>query len=349
MDGLKRGIYLLPLLMLTLALAACGTAADDTPAAAEPARLDIFAMDTAISLVAYGEHAQLALEDAEQLIYAHERRFSAALPDSEISRVNARGGAEQLSPELRDMLLLALDISARSNGAFDISVYPLMQLWGFGHAPALPAPERIADTLPLVDYRGIALEDGRLALNPGQMLDLGGIAKGHTGQAAAERLAELGIESALINLGGNVQLLGARPDGSDWRVAIRDPLQPQSEQYVGIISARDTAVVTSGSDQRYFEQGGRRYHHLLDPKTGYPAESGLLSVTVVAADGMLADALSTALFVLGREAALDYWRAYGGFEFALVGEDLEVWVSAGLEQAFAISENDSGYLYSVVE
>ena len=150
-------------------------------------------------------------------------------------------------------------------------------------------------------------------------------------------MKKAGVESAIVSLGGNVQTLGLKPDGSNWNVAVEDPNDPGA--YLGVLSVGQTAVITSGSYQRYFEQDGKVYHHILDPHTGYPADSGLKSVTIVCTSGVTADCLSTALFVLGKDAALNYWRTYGGFEMILVTTDDQVVCTGGLKNSFTLSDD----------
>ena len=164
-------------------------------------------------------------------------------------------------------------------------------------------------------------------------IDLGGIAKGYTSARIRDIFKKNGIESGLVNLGGNVQALGTKTDGNNWRVAVQSP--DDTEDYLGVLSIRDKAVITSGGYERYFEQDGVTYHHIIDPKTGYPAESGLSSVTIVSDDGTLADGLSTALFIMGKDKAESFWRAHSDkFEAVLVTDDGTIYVTEGLKGSF---------------
>jgi FAD:protein FMN transferase len=176
----------------------------------------------------------------------------------------------------------------------------------------------------------------------GMEIDFGGIAKGYTSACLMDIFRKCGVTSAMVNLGGNVQTLGTKPDGSPWRVAVKDPDDP--EKYLGIVNVSDKAVVTSGGYERYFEENGKIYHHILDPATGYPADSGLLSVTIVAEDGTLADGLSTACFVMGLDQAESYWRSRRErgeeFDMILMTEDRKVYVTAGIAENFT-SENET--------
>ena len=194
--------------------------------------------------------------------------------------------------------------------------------------------EELDGLLPLVDDSRVELDGTSLTLPDGAELDLGAVAKGYTGQHLARLIREVGVTSALLDLGGNIQTVGCRPDGDPWRVAVRDP---EGEGYAAVLEVEDEAVVTSGGYERYFEQDGVRYWHILDPATGQPARTGLLSVTVVGPSGTVCDALSTALFVMGQERAADYWLAREDFDFLLLHEDGSVTCSEGLEGRLTLS------------
>lgn len=314
----------LPLCLLLLSAAVCACA----PAAQAPAERTLFVMDTYAQLAAYGAGAEDALQACADELYRLEELFSATREASDVSRLNAAGGAPvSVAADTAALLRRARELSALTGGAFDPTVYPLMRLWGFGDDPAVPEDEAIAALLPLVDAERIELgADGTARLPAGMGVDLGGIAKGYAADRLAALLRGAGVESALLTLGGNVYALGEKPDGTAWRIAVRDPADEQA--YVGVVEARERAVITSGGYQRYFEQDGTRYHHILDPATGRPADSGLASVTIIAADGTAADALSTALFVMGAERAAAFWREHGGgedgFAFVLVTDAGEV-------------------------
>jgi thiamine biosynthesis lipoprotein len=301
---------------------------------AEAYQSEFFAMDTVIYFTLYGDGAKEAALSAEREVYRLEGLFSAQRADSEIALANANGNAE-LSAESTAVLGCALDLYEQTKGAFDVSVYPLMMEWGFFSKDyAVLSQERIASLLPLVGSDGITLEANTLALSrPGTGIDLGAIGKGYASDRAAAVLREAGIVSGILSLGGNVCALGSKPDGAPWSVAIADPFAPQD--VIGSLLLEDGFVVTSGGYQRYFTAGGVNYHHILDPRTGYPAKSGLASVTIVCGSGMLADGLSTSLFVMGEAEALRFWRggAYD-FEAVLVRDDGSVIVTSGLSESY---------------
>lgn len=294
---------------------------------------EFFAMDTYMTITASGGDVTEALQEAQQAVFAMERRLSATDGKSEIARLNA-GEVSALSEDTASLLSRALSLAEDCSGAFDPTVRPLMELWGFtGEEYRVPPAEEIDAAKALADWEKVRLDGTEVVLGPGQKLDLGGIAKGWASEAVCDILRSHGVKSALLYLGGSVQTLGTKPDGSLWRVGVQNP--DGSDNHLGVLSVGECAVVSSGGYQRYFEANGVRYHHILDPETGHPAQSGLAGVTVVCADAVMADAYSTALYVMGPEAALDFWREGGGsFDLVLCTDGGELYVTEGLESAF---------------
>lgn len=329
-----------------LALAMCGCAAAGEDAAVrggKAAGTAFFAMDTAMSVTvnAEGPEGAAAAEDAaRELVVALDGALAPEQKGSEVARLNDQGRLEGASD---DVLALAAEASAlaeETGGAFDPTIYPLTSAWGFTTGDhRVPAEGEIAALLPLVGYGALEVDGAArtVALSGGAQIDLGGIAKGYAADAIGALLRERGIASALADLGGNVTAYGEKPDGSPFSVGIANPFAP--EELCGKIALSDATASTSGGYQRFFvDEAGVRRIHILDPSTGYPADAGLASVTVVAAGGARADALSTALFVMGRDAALGFWRqagtGEGAFEAVLVGSDGSVAVTEGLAASF---------------
>lgn len=297
----------------------------------------IFAMDTIMSIKAYGANAQNALEAAESEIILLENLFSATIPGSDISNINASPtSANAVSAETMELLESAIAISEATEGALDVTVYPLIKAYGFPTGQyAVPNDDEISELLTHVGYRGIALGADALTVtlkDAGMALDLGAVAKGYTSNRLAQLLKERGISSALITLGGNVHALGSKPDGSLWRVAVQDPAD--SSGIVGVLSVSDMAVITSGAYQRFFEIDGEIIHHIIDPSTGRPAGSGLASVTIIAADGVLADGLSTSLFIMGLDKAASFWRSKEDFEAVFIDSSGKIYITSGLEKIY---------------
>ena len=327
MYSLRGLLCVLPVLCLLLA----GCAREgDVPDPAAPRTATVFAMDTVMDLTVYGGPESL-LSDAEELIRTLEEAFSVTDPASEISELN-RTGAGDVGDDTAEVLRTALGVCERTGGRLDITVYPVLRAWGFTAGDyRIPTDGELSSLVSRVDWRRVSLEGNHVTLGEGQMVDLGAVAKGYTGDRLLSLFREAGVTSALVNLGGNVQTLGTKPDGSLWRVAVADPL---GSGYAGVLETADRAVITSGGYERYFEENGRIYRHILDPETGIPVDNGLISVTVAGERGVLCDGLSTALFVMGEEAAADFWRGSEDFDMILLTDDGRILVSEGLEETF---------------
>ena len=242
-----------------------------------------------------------------------------------------------VQPETRALLERALTLSDETGGTFDMTVAPLVALWGItSDAPRVPSQEEIDALLPLVGGAHVHMDDA-VTLDAGCAVDLGGIAKGYASQQVADILRAHGVTSAVVSLGGNVYVCGSKPDGTPWNVGIQDPA---GSGYAAIVSLTDRFAVTSGGYQRYFEAAdGTVYRHILDPRTGRPADSDLLSVTIISDDGTAADAYSTALYVMGEQEAVSFWRAHGGFELILITADGRLLYTPGLSDAITKPED----------
>ena len=331
--ALKKFTALMAAGILCLPLSACSPKSESC---------EFFAMDTYMSITATGGEVEAALQEAQQAVFAMERRLSATDGKSEIAQLNTVG-SRALSEDTAALLVRALALAKECDGAFDPTVRPLMELWGFTTEEYyVPTEEEINAVASLTGWEKVQLDGMDVVLAPGQMLDLGGIAKGWASETVCGILREHGVENALLYLGGSVQTLGTKADGSLWRVGVQNP--DGSDEHLGVLRVGECAVVSSGGYQRFFESDGVRYHHILDPQTGYPANAGLASVTVVCADAVAADAYSTALFVMGRERALDFWRERSAaFDLVLCTESGELYITEGLAGAFS-----SSFPYEVV-
>ena len=313
------------------------TATTQTEEQIEEAARDIFAMDTYMSVTAYGEGADAAVDAAQAEIERLDALLSTGNEDSEIAKLNVSGTAE-LSEDAGYLVERALELNEETDGAFDIAIYPVMEAWGFPTQNyQVPSEELLQERLALVDASQISYSEENRKISfgkDGMEIDLGGIAKGYTSARIMDIFKSYGITSGLVNLGGNVQVLGTKTDGSKWRVAVQSP--DDESDYLGVLSVSDKAVITSGGYERYFEQDGITYHHIIDPKTGYPAENGLKSVTIVSADGTLADGLSTSLFIMGEEQAAEFWRMHSDeFDAILLTDDGTIYVTEGIADDFS--------------
>lgn len=328
--------------MLAALLLAMGGCAGEVP---EAESLSFTAMDTAMTLSATGREAEAALSAVKEEILRLDALFSPVGEESDIARLNATGKAA-CSAETVALLKDGAAISRETDGLFALTIAPLVDLWGFSTKDyRVPTEAERVEAAALVDDAQITFgAGGEVALASGAKVDLGGIAKGYASSRAMEIFRAHGIKNASVSLGGNVQVLGTRPDGALWRIGITDPADPAA--LCARIEAKDTAVVTSGGYIRYFEADGKRYEHILDPQSGAPAESDLASVSIITPDGTLADALATALYVMGLDKGCAYWRTHADdFEALFVTTDGRLLATAGIAESV---EPLDGYALEVV-
>lgn len=304
--------------------------------AGESVSQDVFAMDTYMTVTAFGSHAEEAVDQAVAEINRLDTLLSTGSADSEVSKIN-QGLETNLSEDTTYLLSRSLELYDSTDHVFNIAVYPLMEAWGFTSGNyRVPDQSTLDDLLTYTDVSKINFNQKDASVDfdmEGMKIDLGGIAKGYTSTKIMDIYKNCGVTSGLVNLGGNVQVLGTKTDGSAWRIGIQDP--QNSESYLGALSVADKAVITSGGYERYFEQDGKTYHHIIDPTTGYPAENGLISVTIVSADGTLADGLSASLFIMGKDKAIAYWQAHSDeFDMILMDDVRGIYVSEGIADDF---------------
>ena len=308
----------------------------------------LFAMNTYMEFTAYGKNSEKAVDAAIEEVQKLDAMLSAENSKSEVYALNEQGNL-QATDDLAELILRGKEIYQETDGLFDDTIYPVMKLWGFPTGNYhVPTAAEVQKKLALVDGNKVEIqtrdsdEKGRdskektkfVTLGADQQIDFGGIAKGYTGQKLAELFQEYGVSSALVSLGGNIQAIGTKPDGSSWKVGIRDPKGGQQD-YIGVLSVENQAVITSGGYERYFEEDGKTYIHIINPRTGYPADGDLLSVTIVSKDGTLADGMSTALYIMGYEKACQFWRQHREeFNVILVTDDGKIHISENLKENF---------------
>lgn len=343
-------------LALTLLLSGCTAPAEPTPTVAvlptansDVAESTIFAMDTVMTLRVYGENGEEMVSLISKEINTMENILSVTREGSDVWRIDhSDGAAVEVDDYTKSLLELAQTLGKRTDGALDVTMYPVVKAWGFTTSEyRIPADSELTALMERVGYDKISLKGNKVTMPAEMEMDLGSIAKGYAGEVAADLLRENGVTSALLNMGGNVQTVGSKTDGTAWRIGIQDPNEPTGS-YLGVLQLVDQAAVTSGGYQRYFEEEGVRYWHIMDPATGSPARSGLISVTIVGDKGGMCDGLSTSLFVMGLEGAVADWRANRDYEAILVDEDNNVWITEGLKDSFALVEG-SEYTLHIVE
>lgn len=308
-----------------------------------------FAMSTVITQQVYGPHGEEAAQQVSDALEQFEDRLSAFETDSEIGRINAAAGKSpvRVSSETFALIRQSLELSSQSENAFQITIAPLTQLWGITtDHPRVPSQQEIDAVLPLIDDESVMLDEEKMTVflpQEGQAIDLGGIAKGNACTLAAGIYEELGVRSAILNIGGNVYVCGRSPEGERFRVGFRAP-EKGTQSYIASIELEDQVMAVSGGYERYFEtEDGTRYHHILSPETGYPAQSDIVSVGVVCSDGTQADFLSTTLFVWGNEKVRAFMEEHPDIGVLFLNEKGELVVSRILEDSFRLSEEGQGY------
>ena len=334
--------FSIPLAMLLL-FCGCGKDTEDAAAHAQ-----VFAMDTVMDLTVYGSSSDAAdaLSAAEGEIHRLDALLSRHNENSAVSAINKSCGAPvETDSEVLALLKTAVHYSDLTDGAFSVTVAPIMDAWNFmGSNPRVPSRAELDELLTHVGDDRILLTDNTVTLEKNMAVDLGGIAKGYTSDRLAALFEEEGVHSAMVSLGGNVYVRGTKPNGSRWRVAVEDPNDPGN--YLGVLSLSDQFAITSGGYQRYFEQDGVTYYHIIDPHTGDVARSGLLSATVVCGSGTMGDALSTALFVMGYDRAVEFWKTSGlDFDMILSDKEGRVYLTEGLKDLFDASPAEHNYEY----
>lgn len=321
------------LLLALLILCACG--------AKEPTAITKtgFFFDTVVQITLYDNTAESLLDDCFTMAEDYEKLFSKTIEGSDIYNLNHAGGKPiTVSEETAKLLEIGISYCELSDGAFDITVGALSDLWDIANNPGeLPSEEALAEALSTVGYKAIQINGNTVTLaNPETQLDLGGIAKGYIADRMKEYLNENGINEGLINLGGNLLALGPKKSGKPYVFGIQRPFSEEGE-VMFTLEVTDGTVVTSGVYERYFKKDGRVYHHILNPQDGYPYENGLLSATIVCPDSVDGDALSTACFSLGAEKGLALIETLPDTEAIFITEDYELLSSSGIGDTIPIS------------
>ena len=297
-------------------------------------------MDTIMHLTAYGPNASEAIDEAFKRVDEIEKIASSSIETSDVNKINEAAGKEyvKVHPEIVKIIKTSIEYSNISNGAFDITVSPLIKLWGIGtEQERVPADSEIKEKLALVGYKNISINESDNSvklMKAGMAIDLGGVAKGFTADEIVKVFKKYGVNSAIINLGGSsIYTLGVKPDKTQWSVAIQNPRKEKNEGNIGIVKLNQGALSTSGDYQRFFIKDGKRYHHILDPFTGYPADAGVMSDTIridssIPDCNMLADILTKVTFVSGVEKGMKIIDSIEGISCMAVTTDFKIYKSS---------------------
>lgn len=336
----KRIIAILMVVFISLSLTACGNNNQ------QYTRTD-FMMDTVMQVTAYGKNAKKAVDESMEKLKEIDNLMSSQKNGSDVEKINENAGKKyvKVNPETFYVIKTALKYGKISGGNFDITIAPLANLWGIGTNHArVPSESQIKEAMKYINYRDVLLnaKDYEVKLKKqGMAIDLGGIAKGYAADEIENIMKKNGIKHALINLGGSsVYMYGSKPDGSNWNIGIQDPFGDKGK-YFAIVSGKDMLIDTSGNYERYFIQNGKRYHHILNPFTGYPAESGVVSTTIVSTNikSIDADALSTITFILGVEKGMKLIESMPGVDAIFVTPDYKVYATSGLKGKLKITDS----------
>ena len=302
-----------------------------------------FLMDTFVTQTTYDKSgdAEQKLAQVFDMLTEFEKKVSMHIPSSEISKINAGAGVSviKVSPEVYELVKRSRELSLKSKGKFDITIGPLVKAWGITtDSPRVPDEEEIKKLVKRVGASKITLHDKNVTLylsDPYMEIDLGGVAKGYACDLVREKYKKLGLTDGMISLGGNIYSFGKKADGTAYTIGLRDPYGAAEDTY-GNIAAPDKVIATTGGYERYFEQDGKKYIHVLDPKTGYPVESDLAAVTVISEDGLLADFLSTTLFAAGKTALLENINNEK-FDVIAVDTERNIYLSDGIKDSFVLT------------
>jgi thiamine biosynthesis lipoprotein len=298
-----------------------------------------------VKITIFDSSKEEELDVAFELIKAVDNKMSKNKDESEISAINLKAGKEYVpvSKETFDIIQKSESFYKTSKGYFDITIGPLVELWDIGPTTGhIPEEGEIEMVLDLINYDNIEFNESNHEIKlskENMVIDLGGIAKGYAADVVVDYFRSAGIKKAIINLGGNVSVMGQKNEEDLWAVGIQNPLEPTGSS-LGILKAADISVVTSGTYQRYFEENGVRYHHILDPKNGYPIRNNLQSVTIVTENSLRADALSTALFALGLEEGLSLANNDESIEAIFVTKENKIYLSEGIKNNFKLLRNN---------
>ena len=324
--ALKTLLFILTVRAMVQSGAICASAA--TPLCSRTG----FYFDTVISIALYDTDDEQILDACDALMRQCEDSLSRTLEGSDIWKINhSSGSSVTVSADTAALIETALSYCELSGGVFDISIAPVIDLWDFHQEndPVPPDAEAIQSALSHVDYRKVRVSGNDVLLaDPEGGIDLGAIAKGYISDKLKELLVSRGVNSAMINLGGNVMTIGVKPDGSDWKIGIRKPFSDAAD-LAAVVSVHDQSVITSGTYERYFIYEGRLYHHILDPSTGYSFDNGLTSVSILSESGTMGDALSTTCFALGLEEGMNLIENTPEAEALFITEDQKMYKSSG--------------------
>ncbi len=341
----KSNMVIVFLISLSLIFSACTKEnTSEKESLNDPVTKREFFLGTVISITLYDNVTEEVFEKVFTKLKEIEDKMTINAENSEVIEINKNAGKDyvKVSDDTYYVINKGKYYSELSNGRFNISIGPLVKLWNIGSIDArVPSDSEINEKLDVINYKDVLLNESEKSVKlnkEGMILDLGGIAKGYGADVVVELLKDNGIKYGIVNLGGNVYTFGSKPNGDPWKIGIQGPFKDRGD-YVGIVEIIDKTVVTSGIYERYFEEDGKLYHHILDPETGYPVENNLASVSIITDSSIDADSLSTAAFSLGLEKGLDLIESLENTEAIFITKDSEIYLTSGLNDNFELTDS----------
>ncbi|MFZ7131407.1 MAG: FAD:protein FMN transferase [Eubacteriales bacterium] len=349
----KRKVYMLALISLMLFLMGCSPSTDDKNDFVSESN---FYLDTIVNIKIYNptDKTEEIFDKVFNRIEVLEKTLSVHIKGSDLYHIKENAGIKpvKVSEETFFVIEKSIHYAEISQGCFDITTGPLIDLWNInppeGH---VPTQEELKDVSNIIDYKKIVLDKDNLTIfleDKGMIANLGAIAKGYIADEVKKVLIENEVERAIINLGGNVLLVGDRSDGSDYSIGVQDPLSDRGA-YLGLIKSKHNSLVSSGDYERYFIKDGKKYHHILNPFTGYPADNELMQVTIISHNSIDADALSTTTFLLGLDKGINLIEEMDNIEGVFITKDHKIYLTSGIQDKFVFDEEDYGQIYEVIK
>lgn len=305
----------------------------------------MYTMGTIAQLKLFGKNSEKAVDSAVDRLNDIDDKLSVFKTYSEISQINSNAGGipYMVSSDTFFLLDKSLGYSRLLDGTFDPTIRPVVALWQIGtENENIPEEKDIKEKLKLVNYNDIIMnynEQSVLLKHKYESIDLGGIAKGYAADEVRNIFIKNHIKSALIDLGGNIFALGSKPDGTPWNIGIQDPVKPRGE-FVGVLNLKNKSIVTSGNYEKYFIKEGKKYHHIIDPRNGYPSESNLMSATIISDDSLDGDGLSTGVYILGMDKAIKLIESMKGIDAIFITKDKEIYSTSGIRDNFTLTNNE---------
>ena len=344
MNRTKKLTVLILIVFMAFSLAACSNNTADNKEAVTADRSE-FLMDTVVDMKVHGVKAEEAIEASYKRMEEIEKKMSKTIEESDVYKINKNGTEQWVEVDKSTFKVIkkAIEYAEITEGKFDPTISPIVELWGIGtEAAKIPAESEIREAKSLVNYKNLLFdsENNRVKFSKkGMAVDLGGIVKGYAADEVRKILNSYDIKSAFVNLGGNVLTVGRKKDGSLWKIGIQDPRKHRGS-VLAAVEIEGKTVVTSGNYERYFEEDGKIYHHILNPETGYPTRNNLLSVSIITDESFEADVLSTSAYIMGLDKGMKLVENREEIEAIFVTEDNDVYLSSGLENKVEIMNSD---------